>query len=104
MDNVTRSIFNRLAMHTGAEAPWWWLSFVDGDRPTGSQFLGVAIVRGFDIGSASMEAHSKGCNPGGQVMGVEIPEDFALPDGFTDRLLTKEECAAFDRAVEARQS
>jgi hypothetical protein len=25
--------------------PWWWLSFADANRPTGQQFLGVAIMQ-----------------------------------------------------------
>ena len=101
--NIAATISNRILMHAGAEAPWWWLSFCDGTRPAGSQFLGAVCVRGFDIGSASMEAHARGCNPGGEVMGIEGPPDFAPPDGFTNRLLTRAECEEFDRIILGRK-
>jgi hypothetical protein len=31
---------------------WWWLSFVDSDKPKDQRFLGVAIVEGSGVGSA----------------------------------------------------
>lgn len=53
----------------------WWLSFCDADRPKGEQFLGVAIVGpAGNIAEAAMQAHAHGCNPGGQVMGIELPD------------------------------
>lgn len=52
----------------------WWLSFCDESRRAGQQSLGVCIVEGFDIGWATAEAHRMGCNPGGQVWGIEVPE------------------------------
>lgn len=49
---------------------WWWLSFADGDRPAGDQFLGVCVVRGRDMREAVSRAWKLGCNPGGQVLGI----------------------------------
>ena len=73
---------------------WWWLSFADGDLPKGSQFLGVAIVRGWGILAATIRAHALGINPGGEVAGVQIPLE-RLPDpSFRERLLTREEAEA----------
>jgi hypothetical protein len=81
----------------------WWLSFVDSDRPTGDQFLGVAVVdvteadaaaghraarqRRAEFGhsepvepwidwmtAAILKTHRTGCNPGGEVGAVRIDE------------------------------
>ncbi len=76
----------------------FWLSFCDGDKPNGSQFLGACIVEvtateademKFEImlrfpmaqpdaewiGAASRKAHALGCNPGGEMASVEIEPD-----------------------------
>lgn len=57
---------------------WWWLSFVDPDRPEGQRSLGVAIVQGADIGEVASNAWALDCNPGGEVAGAELP-DALLP-------------------------
>jgi hypothetical protein len=36
------------------ELGWWWLSFVDPDKPDGQRFLGVTIVQGYGAASASI--------------------------------------------------
>ena len=83
--------------------PSWWLSFVDGDRPKDEQFLGVCVVTAPDFGTAVQRAHLLGCNPGGEVQGVEIPMDTApfIEDKWRRRVLTREECAEFDKHVQA---
>lgn len=81
----------------------WWLSFCDGDRPQGEQFLGVAIVDvtqaeadaakveidlrfpqhqpGAEwIAAASRKAWAMGCNPGGQVRSMRIDDAPRFPD------------------------
>lgn len=75
---------------------WWWLSFCDGDKPEGSQFLGCAIVRGGNIGEAAFEAHRLSCNPGGEVAGMPFPDHVIMPEGATNRLLTRAEAEAID--------
>ena len=50
-------------------------------------------------------AHSHGCNPGGEVRGMgPMPLETWLPDGCTERLLTKAECEEFDRVMEKRDA
>lgn len=71
----------------------FWLSFADENRPSGDQFLGVAVVDVTDaeieaarpflpptarvgaefIMAAIRKAHALGCNPGGQVRLTEVP-------------------------------
>lgn len=48
----------------------WWLSFAgeEGNR-------GIAIVEGVDVGDAARNAHLLGCNPGGEVLGVMVPDE-----------------------------
>ncbi len=81
----------------------YWLSFCDGERPTGQQFLGVAIVDVTDadvdaireelrakfpkakdgaewLAAASRKAWALGCNPGGEMLSHEMPaEALELP-------------------------
>jgi hypothetical protein len=47
----------------------WWLSFSSETRN-----LGVAIVEANSFESAIDEAHRRKLNPGGEVLGVEVPE------------------------------
>ncbi len=85
----------------------YWLSFADGDRPRGQQFLGVAVVDVTEadcdravpfvvrrrppgspppedevlwVGAAITKAHETGCNPGGEVGSLRIDDhpDFAV--------------------------
>lgn len=81
----------------------FWLSFTDPDRPTGQQFSGVAVVDveqseaddaligvllNFPLASPGAEwiaaatgkAHAMGCNPGGQVMSMEMPREWPAYD------------------------
>jgi hypothetical protein len=74
----------------------FWLSFVDASQPPGQQFRGVAIVDVSDadaaladrevrakfphakdgaewIAAASRKAWLMGCNPGGEMMSIELP-------------------------------
>lgn len=83
---------------------WWWLSFADSDKPKGSQFLGVVIVQGTSIESAAMEAHAVNANPGGQVLGVPIPESIldSIPVPDRNRLLTKDEAKWLDKTMKAK--
>ncbi len=77
----------------------WWLSFCDTDRPEGQQFLGACIVHDGgtgEIGGAVIAAHALGINPGGEVAGLEADPDLVVPDKWINRLLTREECEAFD--------
>lgn len=77
----------------------FWLSFCDGNRPKGQQFLGVAVIDVTDdeaheafedlldrfpnaqdgaewIAAAARKAHRLGCNPGGEVASIEMPREW----------------------------
>lgn len=62
----------------------WWLSFADSTRPVGQQFLGAVIAEGETLDDVIIEAHIRGCNPGGEVASVgpispwwpQVPEAF----------------------------
>ena len=70
---------------------WWWLSFADPNLPTGTQFLGVAIVQGQDIASAMVAATFLGINPGGEISGIAIPTEHVPGPEFRERLLSRVE-------------
>jgi hypothetical protein len=97
------------------EDGWFWLSFADGDRPVGEQFLGACLVevkpdpvdefvtsgmiaarRGLlaetiidplDIAMARAvhRAHELGINPGGEVQIVAIPGSLMPSVAESDR-------------------
>lgn len=75
--------------------PFWWLSFVSDD----DVFLGIAVVRGFDMEFAVMSAHRLGCNPGGHVLALLLPEGLAVSEEYVNRLLTKAEAEELDRLM-----
>lgn len=69
----------------------WWLSFADATLPKGTQFLGAAIVRGETMTAAVVRAHWLQINPGGEVLGVEIPPEVKIESDWIERLLSREE-------------
>lgn len=79
---------------------WWWLSFADDDG-----FKGALLIFAPGFHSAMGIAHLTGLNPGGQVQGLELPRGTPTTDqlmfDYSGRLLTAEECAAFDLMAEA---
>jgi hypothetical protein len=70
---------------------WWWLSFVDPEKPDGQRFLGVAIVEGSGVASASIKAHELGVNPGGAVKGVPLAGDDLPSVELRNRFLNLDE-------------
>jgi hypothetical protein len=81
---------------------WWWLSFIDPDRPEGERFAGVSIVRAGSGDAALRLSHHFRINPGGEVKGNPLPPVLdACIDGFEYRLLTRDDCAALDARFEA---
>lgn len=86
--DITSLVADSIAGLEG-DPPWQWVSFADPDRPAGSQFLGVAIVRAWNVGHAASVCHASGCNPGGEVMALPVPEQFGAPPPEWDhRLIT----------------
>lgn len=73
---------------------WWYLSFADDSLPKGSQFLGVVIIQAHGLGDAASQAHMRGINPGGEVLGVDIPTDKVPPESYRNRLLSNAELLA----------
>ncbi len=53
----------------------FWMSFADPDKPSGSQFLGVALVDANSLPEAMTISHMSGCNPGGEIHFVEFTDD-----------------------------
>ena len=61
--------------------PFWWLSFADGNRPEGQQFIGVIIGQGYNIEAVITETHLREINPGGSCAFAQIPpEHVPLPE------------------------
>lgn len=84
---------------------FWFLSFADGRRPKGTQFLGGAIVEAQDFMAAIKKTHALGINPGGEVQGTgpSITVDSVgeeLNKKYSNRLLTREECVEWDEAAD----
>jgi hypothetical protein len=82
----------------------WYMSFCDGDRPKGEQFLGSLYIRGKSFCGAVSKSHLLGLNPGGEILFVEVPLDVAsrVPEEWIGRLLSREELAQQDAAMAAR--
>ena len=81
----------------------WWLSFADADLPEGSQFLGVAIVKARGIASAAQTAHRLGINPGGEVMGMQVPQGKQIPSEYCNHLLTRTEAESVPFEIVERE-
>ena len=84
--------------------PLQWLSFADPHRPKGQQFLGVVILEAPTFADAVNCAHVQGVNPGGEVVGFELPAALAsvIPAEYVRRLLTAEEAESVDRTAAER--
>lgn len=76
----------------------FWLSFTDGSRPPGEQFSGVALVDADDLKGAIRRAWATGCNPGGQVMSIELTLD-SLPSKQRLRLAQAPRDTLLDKAL-----
>lgn len=75
----------------------YWLSFADGDLPKGSQFLGACIVDSSEFIAAVVETHNLGLNPGGEVLGIPVPDAAVIVPEWRYRLLDRKQCEEFDR-------
>jgi hypothetical protein len=94
----------RASFDPADESAAHWLSFCDPDKPAGSQFLGVAIVRaGALFIHAPMKARFLGINPGGEVRGYVVDERgaAAIPPRYWNRLLTRDEITTLETIVSA---
>jgi hypothetical protein len=98
----------------------YWLSFCDSDQPVGQQFLGVAIVdvtaaevaivlpdvlEKFPnewIAAATRKAWQMGCNPGGDILSVDITDVADQADMPRNRLLSRVELEAWGEMIDTR--
>lgn len=74
---------------------FWWLSFCDPENAEGSQFMGGCIVPGRDMLEAVRVSYMVGCNPGGDVLGVQLPEEIVMKSTDICRLMDKAEAENF---------
>ena len=64
---------------------WFYLSYA------GKKFRGAAILRAESVEKAAEQARLRGISPGGQVLGLPIP-NYMLPAwSYRNRLLTRED-------------
>lgn len=71
---ISRAHARELRANPNTPRYTYWLSFADGDRPKGQQFLGAAIIDDcVNMADAIEQAHVSGCNPGGEVQGHVLP-------------------------------
>ncbi|HKY40723.1 MAG TPA: hypothetical protein VJN18_32535 [Polyangiaceae bacterium] len=82
-------------------AQLWWLSFCDPAKPSGQQFLGACIVNACCMLDAIREAHSLGCNPGGEAVGHSVPADcqHRVKPHQIGVLLNREQAESFDKEL-----
>jgi hypothetical protein len=90
----------------------FWLSFTDPDRPKGEQFLGIALIDVTDadaaraktevaarfpharegsewIAAATQVAWAMGCNPGGEMLTIDVTGEYDTDKLPRNRLLSK---------------
>jgi hypothetical protein len=79
---------------------YWWMSFVDKNKPKGSKFLGALIIKAENKYDVLVKSWTLGLNPGGDVQFYKIPEEYEsrIPAEWIEtRILNKEEIDAFER-------
>lgn len=83
---------------------FWWLSFVDPFGPEGDRFLGVVVTEAACFENAVRGAWSKGINPGGEVLGLPLPDEQAVvvPPEYRERLLCRADAEALNGIFAAR--
>ncbi len=63
------------------------MSFVDRIGREVAIHLGITIVEAHHVSDAAQVAWDRGCNPGGEVCGMPLPDVHILPRHLTYRLL-----------------
>jgi len=69
---------------------WMYLSFAD------ETFHGAVVIKAHGLTDAITRTHALNINPGGQVFGVDMPDDIlaSVPETNRQRLLSAEEIKA----------
>lgn len=70
--DMDEKIEEEMAGPDGKEGRYWWLSFADGGKPRGQEFLGACVVRASGFVTAIIAAKKFGCYPGGEVVGIPL--------------------------------
>lgn len=73
---------------------WMYLSFA-----SDAGFLDGCVVRAKSIDQAVREAHRLGINPGGDVLGLEVPAHMIPQPHYRERLMTKDEIRSMEREM-----
>jgi hypothetical protein len=82
---------------------WYWLSFVDPERPKGDKFVGALLIESNTFAAAIATSWLLKLNPGGEVQGFAVPAEFEerveilRNEGMTYRLLSKAEALSIER-------
>jgi len=76
-----------MAQETLEPTRWMYLSFAD------EKFNGAVIIEANGLAHAITHCHSLGINPGGEVMGVDMPDEIIaqVPENMRTKLLSKED-------------
>jgi hypothetical protein len=69
------------------------------DKPTGQRFIGAAVIEAASLESALVAAMLCNCNPGTDVLGIEIPEEIKVPKKYRNRLMSISELKDFDEKI-----
>ncbi len=85
----------------------WWISISDTARPEGQRFVGAIILPGPDPQTAVLRRQQLGPVPGVEdsptlecrCAGIPKEIDALIGDEWRGRLLTLDECKAFDREI-----
>lgn len=75
----------------------FYMSFADGERPRGSQFLGGLLIPAKTFTGALRASHDTGVNPGGEVRVLLVTK--TIDPKWIGRLLTKAEIDEMDQEV-----
>lgn len=83
---------------------WWWLFYLDPERPHGSRFKRACIVQGNNLLEAVQDAHYYSCHISGELEAVRWPDAALEPmAGWVNRQLSEEEVARFEAAIRDHQ-
>lgn len=73
----------------------FYMSFADGTRPKGTQFLGGLFIRAKSFTGALQASHQRGLNPGGEVQVVVVKK--SIEEKWIGRLMSRAELEEMDR-------
>ncbi len=72
----------------------FYMSFADGTRPRGTQFLGGLFIRAKSLTGALQASHQQGLNPGGEVQATIVKAP--IEEKWIGRLMSRAELEEMD--------